>query len=882
MPGASGRRALLAWVGVGLLAAALCPAGAETSIRAELDRGWIQVGDQAVLTVTLEGLSGTGSRPVIPPVAGLEFHEAGRSSNVTWVNGRLSTSTAYTYLVVGRQAGAYRIGPISVEERGTQHQTEVLALEVAAGSPGGTPPGGARAPGTQAPATRPMPGGEAPSPGSEEIFARVDVEPREAFVDQQVTLHFRLYQREDVALLDLGDFAAPSADGFWRESLGAQRDYRVEMNGARYLVREMAWALFPTRSGDLEIGPAQITCYLPERSRRQRGGLSDFFNRGFFDRRPVTLTTPAKSVRVLPLPEAGRPAGFSGSVGEYEISARLDALQAHQGEPFTLQVAVRGRGHIQTIGSPIWPEWDGLRVFDSGEAVSSAPHEDRIEGEKTFAQVLVANRSGRVEIDPIRFAFFDPVQRRYRVVESGPLTVEVAAGSGAGVSGGDADVVALGEDILYIKSDLARGLRRDAGAGLAWPSPVHLIPLALLAGGLHFRRRRLAAVRNPVLVRRSGAYRQACRDLAGLGEVSDAREIAAGLARGFEQYLSSWLDLPVRGTRRSELRGLLREASIAEDLAQRVVETLDWSEEARFGVGAERAEAGARLSAATGLLGELEGAFRGRSKRSAARRRAVAPLLLVVLALGASAAAPASPPAPIVEALQRGERAYAANEYEVALASYREVLQGGWVSPALYYNLGCSAHKAGEVGWAVAYFEEARRLAPRDAEIRRNLKLASARARDRLPEQEGSWVLETLSAVLDGYRPADAVRLLLGIVWVGSLVLAGRWLLSGWARRVAGWALSGVGVLLLAALIGTALKAYQVHSQPSGVVVAEEVGVHAGPRAEETVQFALHAGTLLQVGRSTGAWREVWLSDDMRGWLPANAVAQLRPPRWSP
>ena len=39
MPRSSGRRAVIAWVGVGLLAAALCPAGAETSIRAELDRG---------------------------------------------------------------------------------------------------------------------------------------------------------------------------------------------------------------------------------------------------------------------------------------------------------------------------------------------------------------------------------------------------------------------------------------------------------------------------------------------------------------------------------------------------------------------------------------------------------------------------------------------------------------------------------------------------------------------------------------------------------------------------------------------------------------------------------------------------------------------------
>ncbi|MCK4412453.1 MAG: hypothetical protein KAY32_02795 [Candidatus Eisenbacteria sp.] len=273
------------------------------------------------------------------------------------------------------------------------------------------------------------------------------------------------------------------------------------------------------------------------------------------------------------------------------------------------------------------------------------------------------------------------------------------------------------------------------------------------------------------------------------------------------------------------------------------------------------------------------------TRTSACARRLASSLLLllVVCSLGDHGArAAAAVPQRVAESLQAAEQAYAQERYSAALAAYREVLASGWSSASLYYNLGCAAQRAGRLGWAVAYLEEARRRAPRDPDIRHNLRIVSGQVRDRRPPGDASWVLEALAALLDAYAPADALRSTLAAFWLAALLLAVHWLLGPRARRITRRVLAPALGLLLISLIGLALKAYQVESAPAGVVVADEVEVRAGPRNEETVQFVVHAGTLLDVGRSTENWREVWLGEEMRGWVPESAVTEFSAPCWRP
>ncbi len=252
------------------------------------------------------------------------------------------------------------------------------------------------------------------------------------------------------------------------------------------------------------------------------------------------------------------------------------------------------------------------------------------------------------------------------------------------------------------------------------------------------------------------------------------------------------------------------------------------------------------------------------------------------LLLAATVHADGRIPQSVIEVLRSAQGAYETGEYDEAVRLYEQVLASGWRAPSLYYNLGCASFKAGRIGWAVAYLEEARRLSPRDGSIQHNLGIATSCSRDRLPEERPSWLLDLMAGVLDSYAPSDVVVAILAILWAGAVVLALHWLAPRRLRRWTRGTLYLLGALLVLSGAGLFLKAYQISSAPSGVVVAREAQVLAGPREGETVQFVLHEGTQLHLGRHAGQWRGVWLSDPMRGWLPVDAVVALSGPRWLP
>ncbi len=583
--------------GLSLLAATglLALAGAaEPVIGVGVDRPQVAEGEVITLTVTLEGFSRRASDPQIAVPEGFDVYDAGRSTNISWVNGKFSSSTTHAFQLHAHRAGTYTLPPITVEDKGRGYRSAPVELVVTKAA---TAP-----PADSAPHEDVQPGREGRGTG---LFARLVADKTEVYLDEQITLRFRLYQRADVQLAEISGFTPPTVEGFWREDLGPQRNFNDRIGGELYQVREIAWALFPTAAGERVIDPGRVVCHVSRHTRGRRGVFDDFFSRGMFDYQQVPLTTEALPITVKPLPEENRPDGFTGSVGAYSIEAHFDAPEGRQGEPLALIVTVRGAGHIQTIGEPDWPPWDGLRVYDSGEATSVNKQGDRVAGEKTFTQILIPTRSGRIALSPIDFTFFDPRTERYRTVSTGPLQLEVLAAAPATGGIGASEVVALGDDILYIQTGLLPDLRRERGDAPPGGYLVHLIPVGLVVAAAWLRSRRVALERDPVRARRAIAWKHARRRLELADGAAPAARVAADLGEVLAKYLSDWLDLEARGLRRRQLRGALAEAGISEALRGKVLALLEWTEEVRFGAGSPR-DAGRQIGACRALIEALE------------------------------------------------------------------------------------------------------------------------------------------------------------------------------------------------------------------------------------------------------------------------------------
>jgi tetratricopeptide (TPR) repeat protein len=81
-----------------------------------------------------------------------------------------------------------------------------------------------------------------------------------------------------------------------------------------------------------------------------------------------------------------------------------------------------------------------------------------------------------------------------------------------------------------------------------------------------------------------------------------------------------------------------------------------------------------------------------------------------------------------------GNNYYAKGQYKEAAASYQKLVNEGYQSAEVYYNLGNAYYKLGNIASAILYYEKARLLSPGDDDINFNIRLANSKITDKVDE----------------------------------------------------------------------------------------------------------------------------------------------------
>ncbi|MDE3172141.1 MAG: BatD family protein, partial [Gemmatimonadota bacterium] len=175
-------------------------------------------------------------------------------------------------------------------------------------------------------------------------------------------------------------------------------------------------ALFPLQAGRIVIPPAQLTYSLP--------ASASFFSR---EESHEIQTDSAVIVAVDP-PAAGRPPDFDGAVGDFRLAARLQSAAVRVGDPLTLTVRVTGTGNVKLLPRPhLAVPWATVVPADARVQVDTSGR--RISGSKEFDWILTPRLAGAMGLPVVRYAYFDPQARRYRVASSAPASVRVQPGT---------------------------------------------------------------------------------------------------------------------------------------------------------------------------------------------------------------------------------------------------------------------------------------------------------------------------------------------------------------------------------------------------------------------------------------------------------------------
>lgn len=340
-------------------------------------------------------------------------------------------SYEYNYQLVSQGSGGIKIGSFKIKIDGKIYTTKPIVVEVTQdpsqmpniqGGAGGSPldemDDAEQIFNQMLQRYKPLPRAQVvPRNANEAFFIHLDIDKTEVYVGEQITVSWYLYTRGQIVGLDRLKF--PDLKGFWKETIEEvpSLNFTPEvLNGVMYRKALLAsHALFPIREGVAEIDEYKVraTVQLP----------NQVFG-GFAYSEPYSYQRSSDRVEVIvkEVPREGQPKNFSGAVGFFEVQASVADKQVPINQPFALKLMFEGQGNAKLMDLPevAWPE--GIEYFDKK---SEARFFKNGRSLREFEILLIPRKNGVIEIPPITFSFFDPLEKRYYEKQTIPIKVEV-------------------------------------------------------------------------------------------------------------------------------------------------------------------------------------------------------------------------------------------------------------------------------------------------------------------------------------------------------------------------------------------------------------------------------------------------------------------------
>jgi len=383
------------------------------------------------------------------------------NSSIQYINGKMTQNytKTYTYIVQATKEGHVVISPATATVDRTKVKSNSLKIKIVKGT------ASQQRNVTQNKTKQPAQEGILQD---EDVYIRAYISNTKPTIGQQVILTYKIYTKVPISNLMVKKLS--SFQGFWSKSLmDDNRQYQQKteiINGEEYIVAEISkFAIFPQKTGKLIIEPAEMECTVQLRvqSKRRRGDpFDEFFNDPFFNRNVKNVVTILKSkpitVNVAPLPQQGKPEGFSGAVGNFRLSSRIDRTNLTANDALTLTYTISGKGNLELIELPkvIFPS--DFESFDPKITSDIKTSSTGISGKKKFEYLSIPRNGGDFEIKPITFSYFNPTDKRYYNISSEDYKIHVDKGemsSSKGISyssSAQEDIRFIGKDIHHIKT----------------------------------------------------------------------------------------------------------------------------------------------------------------------------------------------------------------------------------------------------------------------------------------------------------------------------------------------------------------------------------------------------------------------------------------------
>lgn len=534
-----------------------------------------------------------------------------RSSYTQIINGKKSSATnlSYTLTLMPSKTGTFKIPGASIVVDGEKIYSNDLTIKVENAennaqkqNEGGTVTGG----GTQ-------------RVTSESIFVRTIVSKTNIYEQEAISVTYKLY-----TLLDVAQFTGaklPDFNGFLKQDI--EQSQNKQLSAETYKGRSYGTVvlyqavLFPQHTGEIEIGKASFTALLRLQNKAQvRSIFDDFFDS--YTNVEKTLTAPAVTVKVSELPLAGKPATFSGAVGNFNLTSTLSSGNLKTNQAATIKVVISGNGNMKLLKNPEIKFPDGFEVYDPKVDNKFSSGSGGVSGTKTIEYMFIPRRSGKFDIPSAELSYFDLNNKTYRTLRTPAYKINVTKGEGgeAVVENftGKEDVTPLAKDIRYLYTGsvkLQPESRPWFGTLPFWM--LFLIPLIIAAILFIYFRKHVKENADLAFVKTKKANKVAQKRLRlalKFLEEGKKNQFYEEVMKAVWTYLSDKLVIPVAELNKDNIRLKMNEKGMEKEVTDNFTNILNTCEYASYAPDSGRQEMGNLYGETVDAISRMEEHFK--------------------------------------------------------------------------------------------------------------------------------------------------------------------------------------------------------------------------------------------------------------------------------
>jgi len=454
------------------------------------------------------------------------------------------------------------------------------------------------------------------SVSDQEIFAIVTANKTNVYEQEALLITYKIYSLVDLRTIE--NQKLPDFKGFHSQEIDLPKPTKAVLehyNGRNYNTFTIhQYVLFPQQSGQLEIPSAQFDVSIAKII-RSSDPFDAFFNGGRnYVEVKKSLKTPKLTINVNALP-AGKPASFSGAVGNFSISSSINATDIKTNDAITLKVVLSGSGNMKLINNPDIDFPKDFEVYDPKVDNKFSINQGGLSGNKVIEYLAIPRHAGTYKIPAVEFSYFDLKSKTYKTLQTEAYEIKVERGEGnaeqviANFTNKE-DLRMIGSDIRFIK--LNQVTYKPKGkfffgslSYLLW----YIIPVCLFIIFLVIYRKQAVENANVAKVRTKKANKVATKRMKlakNLLAQNKKSEFYDEVLKALWGYISDKLNIPVSQLSKDNIEYELTKYGVNEELIKEFIAVLNECEFARYAPGDEHAAMDNIYQSAIAVISKME------------------------------------------------------------------------------------------------------------------------------------------------------------------------------------------------------------------------------------------------------------------------------------